>query len=61
MVFHEAFCFITWMPENVPAIIKARVSTHQVRSTSGMPKAEKVGLYLFANLIYEGRGGRAGA
>lgn len=30
MVFHEAFCFITWMPETVPAVLKARISTHQV-------------------------------
>jgi len=30
LVYHEAYCFITWMPENIPAFIKARVSTHQV-------------------------------
>lgn len=32
MVFHEAFCFITWMPESVPAVMKARISTHQVNA-----------------------------
>lgn len=30
-VFHEAYCFITWIPENIPAFVKARVSTHQVQ------------------------------
>lgn len=30
LVYHEAYCFITWMPENIPAFVKARVSTHQV-------------------------------
>ncbi|CAM9954322.1 unnamed protein product, partial [Laminaria digitata] len=29
LVFHEAYCFITWMPENIPAFVKARVSIHQ--------------------------------
>eukprot|EP00752_Nemacystus_decipiens_P005881 g5315.t1 len=29
LVYHEAYCFITWMPENIPAFVKARVSTHQ--------------------------------
>lgn len=33
MVFHEAFCYITWMPEKVPAVVKARISTHQVGIT----------------------------
>ncbi|CBN75266.1 actin binding protein [Ectocarpus siliculosus] len=28
-VFHEAYCFISWIPENIPAFVKARVSTHQ--------------------------------
>ncbi|CAN0502433.1 unnamed protein product, partial [Ectocarpus sp. 12 AP-2014] len=32
-VFHEAYCFISWIPENIPAFVKARVSTHQA-STS---------------------------
>ncbi|CAM9132815.1 unnamed protein product [Hapterophycus canaliculatus] len=30
LVYHEAYCFITWIPENIPAFAKARVSTHQV-------------------------------
>lgn len=31
LVYHEAYCFIAWIPENVPAFAKARVSTHQVK------------------------------
>lgn len=31
LVYHEAYCFITWMPEGLPTFVKAMVSTHQVR------------------------------
>ena len=40
LVFHEAYCFITWMPENIPAFVKARVSTHQVRAIYSMFSVE---------------------
>ncbi|CAN0103157.1 unnamed protein product [Ectocarpus fasciculatus] len=62
-VFHEAYCFITWIPENIPAFVKARVSTHQVLSER-TAEAEKAAPTLTpdsAVTIVSGGGGGGGS
>lgn len=51
LVYHEAYCFITWIPENIPAFAKARVSTHQVKN------GNNVGVTLFVMPILSSRKG----